>query len=78
MNITLKEIPKALHHKLKQRAETHGRSLNKEVISILEMTVNPVQRNPQNLLKQISERRDKMEHIVQEEELSEIIREGRS
>ena len=77
MNITLKEIPEELHHKLKQRAETHGRSLNKEVISILEMTVNPVKKRSQDLLRQISERRNKMPHIVKKDELKAMIEEGR-
>ncbi|MCC5835749.1 MAG: Arc family DNA-binding protein [Opitutales bacterium] len=77
MNITLKEIPDELHQKLRQRAETHGRSLNKEVLSILEMTVNPVRKSSQDLLRQISDRRDKMAHVVKDEELKGIIEEGR-
>lgn len=77
MNITLKEIPEDLHHKLRQRAETHGRSLNKEVINILEMMVNPVRKSSQDLLKQISDRRAKMAYIVKEKELKDIIEEGR-
>lgn len=77
MNITLKEIPKELHLKLKQRAETHGRSLNKEVITILEMAVHPIRKSSQDLLMQIRARRDKIPHIVKEEELKNIIEEGR-
>ena len=77
MNITLKEIPEELHHKLKQRAEIHGRSLNKEVITILELMVNPVRKSSQDLLRQIREHRDKMPHIVRDEELKGIIEEGR-
>ncbi len=77
MNITLKEIPENLHHKLRQRAQTHGRSLNKEVITILETMINPVRKSPEDLLKQISDRRDRMPHIVRDEELKSIIEEGR-
>jgi plasmid stability protein len=34
-SITLKNLPRALHRKLKTRARTHRRSLNKEVIATL-------------------------------------------
>jgi len=77
MNITIKEVPDELHQKLRQRARMHGRSLNKEVITILETMVNPVPRGSRDLLRQISERRNKMDSIVKEEELKEIIEEGR-
>ena len=77
MNITLKEIPEELHQNLRRRAETHGRSLNKEVLTILEAVVNPVKRSAKDLLTQIEERRARMPHIVKEAELESIIREGR-
>lgn len=77
MNITLKELPDALHLKLKQRAEANGRSLNKEVIAMLETMVNPVRRNPEELLRRIGHHRDTMNHLVREEELPRIINEGR-
>ena len=77
MNITLKELPDALHLKLKQRAEAHGRSLNKEVIAMLETMVNPVRRNPEELLRRIGHHRDTLPHLVKEDELSGIINDGR-
>jgi len=77
VNITLKELPDALHQKLKQRAEAHGRSLNKEVIVMLETMVNPVRRNPEELLRRIGHHRDTLNHLVREEELPGIINEGR-
>lgn len=78
MNITLKEIPADLHQKLRQRADTHGRSLNKEVIIMLETMVKPRQRRSRDLLKKIVERRDSMDFIVKAEELKSIIEEGRA
>ena len=39
--ITLKDIPKELHIVLKQRAQKHGRSLNKEVLECLKDSVAP-------------------------------------
>lgn len=77
MNITLKKIPEELHQKLRQRADTHGRSLNKEVLSILEMNLYPVRKSPRDILRQISTRRDRMPSIVKEKKLKAIIAEGR-
>jgi plasmid stability protein len=77
MNITLKELPDTLHLKLKERAEANGRSLNKEVIAMLEAMVNPVRRNPENLLRRIAEHRAALPHLVKEAELPGIINEGR-
>jgi plasmid stability protein len=35
-NVTLRDVPTELHHWLKQRASFHHRSVNKEVIALLE------------------------------------------
>lgn len=78
MNITLKDIPNNLHQRLRQRAESHGRSLNKEVLTILDSAVNPIKRKPQELLAQIEERRNRMTTTIDPQELEEIISEGRS
>lgn len=36
MNLTIKDVPAGIHRKLKRRAEKNRRSLNGEVLSILE------------------------------------------
>jgi len=77
MNLTLKEIPDGLHRELKKRAESHGRSLNKEVIAMLEDSVNPVRSNPVDLLEKIVQHRESLPHLVKEDELESIIDEGR-
>ena len=77
MNITLKEVPDELHSGLRKRAETHGRSLNKEVLTILEAVVCPVRRTAKDLLSQIEERRNRMPLIVKDSELGDIIGSGR-
>jgi antitoxin FitA len=38
--ITLKDVPPALHRALKSRAETHGRSLNREIIVTLDSSLH--------------------------------------
>ena len=77
MNITLKDIPSGLHQKLRTRAEVNGRSLNKEVMSILQVAVGPAKHNPRQLLEQIVENRNRMTFEVDPAELKEIISEGR-
>jgi plasmid stability protein len=42
MNITIKDIPVKLHRKLKARAKANNRSLNREVIDILETADRPI------------------------------------
>ncbi|MBM3837812.1 MAG: Arc family DNA-binding protein [Verrucomicrobia bacterium] len=41
MNVTIKDLPARLHRKLKARADANKRSLNWEVIDILEKAVEP-------------------------------------
>jgi len=77
MNITLKEIPTDLHQKLKKRAEANGRSLNKELILMLEQMVNPQQFSPNDLLSEIRRNREKMPFVLDNESLNELIQEGR-
>ena len=78
MDIKIKDVPGELHHSLKERAESHGRSLNKEVLAILEGTLNSVKAtSPEDLLARIEERRNRLPNIVRNEELQKIIREGR-
>ena len=77
MNITIKNVPKKLHGVLKERAESHGRSLNKEVLAILEGTLNPSKTNPVDLLMRIEERRNRLPHIVRDGDLQTIIKVGR-
>ena len=36
VSMTLKNIPDELHRRLRERAEAHGRSLNKEILASLE------------------------------------------
>jgi plasmid stability protein len=37
-NVTLRDVPAELHHWLKQRAADHHRSVNKDVIALLDGT----------------------------------------
>lgn len=50
--ITLKDVPKKLHHSLKEQAKAHGRSLNKEVIATLEASLSGNNINTADLINQ--------------------------
>jgi plasmid stability protein len=51
-SLTLKDIPGELHAKLKADAETHGRSLNKEILLRLKVsTLQQPARNPEAILR---------------------------
>jgi plasmid stability protein len=51
VNITLKDIPSRLHKQLKERAVRNNRSLNWEVIDILEKVVHTAPVNTAEFLK---------------------------
>ncbi|MEP5765216.1 MAG: Arc family DNA-binding protein [Halieaceae bacterium] len=56
-SITLKNIPETLYLALKQRAETHHRSLNGEVISCLEEVAMPRRISREDIAEQLREMR---------------------
>jgi len=55
--ITLKGIPPSVHSALKQRAKQHGRSLNKEALACLEISVAPSRVNANAMLLDIRSHR---------------------
>jgi len=51
-SLTLKDVPVELHAKLKADAETHGRSLNKEILLRLKLsTLQEPARSPEATLR---------------------------
>jgi plasmid stability protein len=55
MNITLKDVPKNLHARLKEAASRNGRSINTEAIAALEREYLPVRLHPRKHLDLIRE-----------------------
>lgn len=53
MNLTIKDVPARLHRKLKGQAHEHNRSLNWEVIDILERAVDPKPVDVEQLLAEV-------------------------
>ena len=78
--ITLKNVPDELHRRLKERAERHHRSLNREAIRCLEAAVVDERIEDQALLARIRANRARMAERgvwLTEESLREAIEEGR-
>ncbi len=53
MNVTIKDLPVRLHRKLKARAQASKRSLNREVIDILEQAVESTPVDVEQLLAEV-------------------------
>lgn len=77
MNMTIKNIPEVIHRRLTASAKVHGRSLNKEIISILQKQILPSPSTKNDLLERIRQRRKKINIHLTQNELKKMIREGR-
>jgi len=48
--LTIKGVPPELHERLKERADRHRRSMNNEVITILERALTPSRRSAEEAI----------------------------
>ena len=77
-SITLKSLPPALHRALKSRAVRHKRSLNQEVIAVLEEAVAPSRRvDVEAMLAKEQRFRDSLSFIALPEDIDAFKRQGR-
>lgn len=77
ITITIKGIPKETHHELKRRATAHRRSLNSEVISVLESTVRSQPVDAQVLIARARALRSTMKFKATAAQIDRWKREGR-
>jgi plasmid stability protein len=78
INITLKNIPPELHEELKKTAARHRRSLNSEILALLEERLRPRKRTPEEILAAAKAVREKMKGVwLTNEMIDEMKREGR-
>ena len=77
MNITVKDVPKELHDRLKAAADETGRSLNKLILVTLEHAFVPRKTSRSALIRRIRTRREKMDSILDDSSLSAAIDGGR-
>jgi len=74
--MTLKEVPPLLHKHLVSSAKTNGRSLNKEILFILQEQVFPKETSRKALLERIRQRRVKLGIQIAQKEIEKMIDEG--
>lgn len=76
--ITLKSLPVSLHRSLKSRAARHKRSLNQEVIAVLEEAVAPSRRvDVEAMIARTRALRESLKFTTTPEEIDRFKREGR-
>jgi antitoxin FitA len=76
-SITLRDLPTRLHQKLKASAKKHRRSLNSELIALLEHAVEPQPVNVNDFLETARRFRSMLTFEASDEEISEAKRKGR-
>ena len=77
MNVTLKEFPPELHSRLKLLAEGNGRSLNRQIIYLLDAVTAPQKVDDVDLLHRIKTNRQKIGATVDHASLKAAIMDGR-
>ena len=76
--ITLKALPTSLHRQLKARAAQNKRSLNREVISVLEDAVAPSKRiDVEAMIAKTRDLRTRLKFTTTPEEIDRFKHEGR-
>jgi antitoxin FitA len=77
ITITIKGIPKETHRELKRRAAAHRRSLNNEVISVLESSVHRTPADVRAVIERARTVRAMMKFKGRPLDITKLIREGR-
>jgi antitoxin FitA len=78
MNLSVKEMPAATHVILKDRAERNHRSLNSEILAILESAVKSQRIDVNENLRKARSLRQKFSGFIAESDLQAAKRAGRS
>jgi plasmid stability protein len=77
-SITVKNIPPELYERLKQAAKAHHRSINGEIIAIIESAVFPRRIDPEQFLAEARKLRQAFgDYVITDEEFNQAKREGR-
>jgi plasmid stability protein len=76
-NVTIKDLPTELHDRLKENAKMNRRSLNAEVITLLEAAVEPRRVNVDEVLAAARAVRSKVKRELTDQEINQMKRQGR-
>jgi len=74
--LTIKGVPPELHEKLKERAERHRRSMNSEVLTILERTLTPSRKSAEEAIAEAEALNDRIGKTFDSTLIEEKKREG--
>lgn len=75
--MTIKNIPDELYEELKRRAAANRRSINNEVIVLIERAVQYQAQDPNEVLERVRVLREKLDLYVTEDEITAAKHEGR-
>lgn len=75
--LTVKNVPDDLYEKLKVTAAANRRSINSEVITIIERAIEHQTENPYEVQARVRQLREKLDIYVTEEEINAAKNEGR-
>ncbi len=75
--ITVKNIPDRTYDTLKQLAASHRRSINSEIIYLIEKFTGSSKYSPEEHLCMARKMRDKTKRVISADEISDAINEGR-
>jgi plasmid stability protein len=76
-NVTIKDLPAALHERLKESAKVNRRSLNAEVITLLEAAVEPRTINVDQILAAARSVRSHLKRELSDRDINGMKRQGR-
>jgi plasmid stability protein len=77
-NITLKKIPAGLHEDIKASAVRHRRSINSEILALLEEGLHPRRRTADEILASARVVRENMKNVwLDDRKIDQAKREGR-
>ncbi len=76
-NVTIKDIPAQLHDRLKENAKMNRRSLNAEVITLLEAAMEPRKVNVDEVLAAARAVRSQIKREMTDQEINQMKRQGR-
>jgi plasmid stability protein len=76
-NVTIKDLPPELHERLKENAKVNRRSLNAEVITLLEAAVGPRRINVDEILATAGTVRSHVNRELSDHDISRMKRQGR-
>jgi len=76
-SVTVKDLPEKLHRQLKARAQQHRRSLNSEIIAVLEAATAPRKLDSDDLLARAATLRSRVGGQLTDSDLAVLRQAGR-